>query len=30
MPVFRHCNRDGIIDPYYIINYDKIVKEVLE
>jgi hypothetical protein len=30
MLIFKYYNRDSIIDPYYIINYNKIIKEVLE
>lgn len=30
MPVFRHYNRDGIIDPHRAINYNETAREVLE
>jgi hypothetical protein len=30
MPVFRHCNRDGTIDPHRAMNYDETAREVLE
>ena len=30
MVVFRHCNRDGAIDPRRAMNYDETSREVLE
>jgi hypothetical protein len=30
IPVFKHCNTDGTIDPHRAMNYDETAREVLE
>jgi hypothetical protein len=30
IPIFKHCNINGTIDPYYAMNYDETARKVLE